>query len=78
MKYWGGGVVCAEMGWKDHAQIANHEAAPLSFPPPFPTCENGDVRTLGYGAPEFIGLGFSVMVGLVFIEIFGSTFMKYV
>lgn len=21
MKYWGGGVVCAEMGWKEHEQV---------------------------------------------------------
>ncbi len=21
MKYWGGGVVCAEMGWKEHVQV---------------------------------------------------------
>ncbi|CAB9506722.1 Putative purine permease C1399.01c [Seminavis robusta] len=74
MKYWGGGVVCAEMGWKEHAHITNYDP-PLSFPPPFPTCANGEVE-LGYGSPEYIGLGFSVMVGLVFIEIFGSTFMK--
>jgi uric acid-xanthine permease len=31
---------------------------------------------LPYGSPEFIGLGFSVMVFLVFIELFGSVFMK--
>ena len=74
MKYFGGGVVCAEMGWKEHAQIVNYDP-PLSFPPPFPTCTNGEVQ-LGYGAPQFVGLGFTVMVGLVYIEIFGSTFMK--
>ena len=31
---------------------------------------------LGYGSPEYVGLGFSVMVALVFIELFGSIFMK--
>jgi xanthine/uracil permease len=31
---------------------------------------------LSSGSPEYIGLGFSVMVGLVFIELFGSVFMK--
>lgn len=74
MKYWGGGVVCAEMGWKEHAQIVNYDT-PLAFPPPFPTCQNGDVK-LGYGSPQFIGLGVAVMFGLVVIELFGSTFMK--
>jgi uric acid-xanthine permease len=62
------------MGWREHSQIVNYEGG-LKFPPPFPTCENGEVK-LGYGSPQFIGLGFSVMVALVFIEVFGSTFMK--
>ena len=31
---------------------------------------------LPYGSPELIGLGFSVMVFLVFIELFGSVFIK--
>jgi uric acid-xanthine permease len=62
------------MGWKEHQQIAEYDPV-LVFPPPGPVCQNGDVE-LGYGSPEFIGLGFSVMCGLVFIEIFGSTFMK--
>lgn len=73
MKYWGGGVVCAEMGWKTHAQIVSQED--LSFPPPFPTCANGETSEF-YGAPQYIGLGFSVMAFLVFIELFGSVFMK--
>ena len=63
------------MGWKEHNQIVNYATGPLNFPPPTPTCQVGDVK-LGYGSAEFIGLGFSVMVGLVFIEVFGSTFMK--
>lgn len=62
------------MGWKEHAQITNYEPE-LDFGPPSATCENGEVK-LGYGAPQYIGLGFAVMVGLVFIEIFGSTVMK--
>jgi hypothetical protein len=37
-------------------------------PVPSATCQNGDVF-LGYGSPEFIGLGFSVLVFLVFIEV---------
>jgi NCS2 family nucleobase:cation symporter-2 len=72
MKYWGGGVVCADMIWKQHSQLDGVEGVP---PNPGPICQNGDVF-LGYGSTAFIGLGFSVMVMLVFIEIFGSTFMK--
>lgn len=60
------------MVWKDHAQVVASEA---SFPPPFSTCSNGDT-SLGYGAPEYIGLGFTVLVSLVVIELFGSVFMK--
>jgi xanthine/uracil permease len=74
MKYWGGGAVCADMVWKEHDQVVSQD---LSFPPPFPSCQNGEV-SLGFGAPQFIGLGFSVIVALVVIELFGSTFMKYV
>jgi xanthine/uracil permease len=71
MKYWGGGVVCAEMIWKEHSQTEGKDVFFL----PSPTCQNGEVF-LGYGSAEFIGLGFSVMVFLVFIELFGSVFMK--
>jgi len=73
MKYWGGGVVCAEMGWKTHSQITSQED--ISFGPPFPSCANGETSEL-YGAPQYIGLGFSVLAFLVFIEMFGSVFMK--
>ncbi len=72
MKYWGGGVVCAEMGWKTHSQITSQD---LSFGPPFPTCANGETSEF-FGAPQYIGLGFSVLSFLVFIELFGSVFMK--
>jgi NCS2 family nucleobase:cation symporter-2 len=75
MKYWGGGTVCAEMIWKEHDQIINNALAPIKFPPPTAICTNGEVN-LPYGSAEFIGLGFSVMVFLVFIELFGSVFMK--
>ena len=74
MKYWGGGVVCAEMIWKQHSQI-NATASALIPANPGPICQNGD-SYLGYGSPELIGLGFSVLVFLVFIELFGSVFMK--
>lgn len=72
MKYWGGGVVCAEMVWKEHGQLVSQN---ITLPPPLPTCTNGETR-LGFGSAEYIGLGFSVMVMLVFIELFGSVFMK--
>jgi uric acid-xanthine permease len=72
MKSWGGGVVCAEMGWKEHGQLAALEGVPLN---PSATCVNGEVA-LGFGSAEYIGLGFSVVVGLVLIELFGSIFMK--
>lgn len=72
MKYWGGGVVCAEMAWKEHGQLALVEGVPAN---PSSTCLNGEVA-LGYGSAEYIGLGFSVVVGLVFIELFGSIFMR--
>ena len=107
MKYWGGGVVCADMIWKvsetnilrflneaqlswpkrltidslfiycqqDHQQVVNAQEAGAFFPPPTQFCTNGEV-VLGYGSPEFIGLGFSVMCSLVVIELFGSVFMK--
>lgn len=78
MKYWGGGVVCAEMIWKEHAQVVDS----VGFPPDFPvfpfssaTCSNGDVALVA-GSPEYIGLGFSVFAMLVLIELFGSVFMK--
>lgn len=77
MKYWGGGVVCAEMGWKMHSQVADLVGFGTDQVSPIPSsaCEAGEVA-LGYGAAEYIGLGFSVIVMLVFIEIFGSPFMK--
>ena len=30
-------------------------------------CTNGDV-SLGYGAPQFVGLGFSVMIFLIIVQ----------
>jgi len=71
MKYWGGGVVCADMIWKQHMQTDGKNITQI----PGPICTNGDVQ-LGYGSAEFIGLGFSVMVFLVLLELFGSTFMR--
>ena len=73
MKAWGGGAVCADMGWKNHAQLV--EAGITDLPPPTALCANGETRLL-YGSPEYIGLGFSVLASLVVIECFGSVFMK--
>lgn len=77
LKGWGGGVVCADMIWKEHAQVSELVGfgdAPVSAIPS-PVCTNGSVQ-LPYGSPQFIGLGFSVLCFLVVIELFGSTFMK--
>jgi xanthine/uracil permease len=71
MRYWGGGIVCADMVWKIHTQA--QDIAPV---PPFATCSGNGEVVLDYGAPEYIGLGFSVLAFLVVIEVFGSTFMK--
>jgi len=38
-------------------------------------CEAGDVY-LPFGSPELVGLGFSVVIMLVLVELFGSPFMK--
>jgi xanthine/uracil permease len=67
MKYWGGGVVCAEMIWKEHAQVVDSVGGTVSAIPSA-TCQNGSVL-LPYGSAELIGLGFSVLVFLVFIEL---------
>lgn len=72
MKYWGGGVVCAEMGWKDHSHYTMLDP---DFVPPGASCFIGET-SLGYGSAQYIGLGFSVIVMLVIIEVFGSVFMK--
>mmetsp|Transcript_42333 Transcript_42333/g.42903 ORF Transcript_42333/g.42903 Transcript_42333/m.42903 type:complete len:573 (-) Transcript_42333:191-1909(-) len=76
MKYWGGGVVCAEMGWQTHTEVMSAQSEyGFGFGPPFPTCANGETSFF-YGDPRYIGLGFSVLSFLVFIEVFGSVFMK--
>ena len=62
------------MVWKEHAAITSLDPVP-KLTGPGPLCFNGDVA-MGYGQAEFIGLGVSVMVMLVFIELFGSVFMK--
>ncbi len=72
MKTWGGGDVCAQAIWKQNAQLDGVQGVP---PDPSPICINGEVA-LGFGSSEFIGLGFVVIVSLVFIELFGSVFMK--
>ena len=61
------------MGWKTHSQVVGLEG--LS-PIPGPACAFYNEEPLFYGAPEYIGLGFSVLSFLVVIELFGSVFMK--
>jgi len=83
MKYWGGGAVCADMTWMQHKHAQAFEAAHPdgkkfgSFPytPGWGCSGNGEVM-LGYGSPEYLGLGFCVLLMLVVIELFGSPFMK--
>jgi xanthine/uracil permease len=41
IKYWGGGVVCGDMIWKDHVHAV---AADVEFPNPSQICTNGDVQ----------------------------------
>ena len=69
--------VCADMVWKEHSQVTGaltpEEIAGMGNPGS--ACFNGDV-VMGFGQAEFIGLGVSVMVMLVFVELFGSVFMK--
>lgn len=73
MKYWGGGTVCAEMGWKTHAQVVDLEGLSTV---PSAVCWSYNGEDLYYGSPEYIGLGFAVLSFLVVIELFGSVFMK--
>jgi len=72
IKYWGGGVVCAESDWREHPQIAEDG---VMFKNMAWCGGNGEV-VLEYGSPEYIGLGFSCWVMLIFIELFGSPFAK--
>jgi len=66
IKYLGGGVFCAE----------NNESkqAAIGFGPQLCN-ENGDV-VLSYGSPEYIGLGFTVILMSTLIQFFGSPFFK--
>ena len=89
IKYWGGGAVCAEMAWKNNPQVYGLVGKGGTwFGPdqtgvaPFPgsggrsMCDgNGDVIK-PFGSPEYIALGFSVVLMLILVELFGSPFMK--
>ncbi|CAE7762766.1 unnamed protein product, partial [Symbiodinium pilosum] len=65
LKYWGGGVFCAE----------NDMSRAAAFGAPQACTGNGDVA-LAYGDVHYFGLGLSVMLFLVFIQAVGSPFMK--
>jgi len=65
IKYVGGGVFCAE----------NDLSRSASFGSPQLCNENGNV-VLPFGAPEYIGLGFSVIAFSTFLQFFGSPFLK--
>ena len=89
IKYWGGGAVCAEMAWKNNDQVYGLVGKGGTwFGPdqtgvaPFPggggrsMCDgNGDV-VKPFGSTEYIALGFSVVLMLILVELFGSPFMK--
>jgi len=66
MKYLGGGVFCGE----------NMESRSVTFGSP-QMCmgDNGDV-VLSFGAPEYVGLGMSVIFFSILIQMFGSPFLK--
>merc|ERR1719399_1407640 len=66
IKYVGGGVFCAE---NDLAK-----SAALPFGPQLCN-ENGNV-ILPFGSPEYVGLAFSVVAMSVFLQFFGSPFLK--
>ena len=66
IKYVGGGVFCAE---NDLAK-----SAALPFGPQLCN-ENGNVM-IPFGSPEYVGLAFSVIFMSVFLQFFGSPFLK--
>jgi NCS2 family nucleobase:cation symporter-2 len=90
IKYWGGGTVCAEMAWKNNAHVYNLVGTGPFFGPeqagvaPFPggtaggksTCDGNGEVIKAFGSPEYVALGFSVMLMLIIVELFGSPFMK--
>jgi len=65
IKYWGGGVFCAENDMSRSAFLGGPQMC----------SGNGDV-VLAYGAPQFVGLGFSVLIALIIIQAVGSPFLK--
>ena len=65
IKYWGGGVFCAE----------NDMSRAAAFGVPQMCGGNGEV-VKAFGAPEYVGLGFSVMIFLIIIQCVGSPFLK--
>lgn len=65
ISYWGGGVFC---------RTEQFSRVP-AFGSPQLCTGNGEV-VLGYGAPEYVGLGATVIISLILIQMFGSPFMK--
>lgn len=61
-KYWGGGVFCG-----DNVSSADP-----------PLCGGNGEVLLPFGSAEYVGLGFSVFVMLVMLEVFGSPFARSV
>jgi len=65
MKYWGGGVFCAE----------NSLSRGAAFGGPQLCTGNGEVA-LGFGSWQYFALGSVVLLMLVLLELFGSPFMR--
>jgi len=65
IRAWGGGVFCSE----------NTYSAVLTVGEPVLCDGNGEVK-LGFGAPQYIGLGLVVILAIVLLQSFGSPFLK--
>jgi len=72
MKYWGGGVFCAENSMSRSGPWHANSAVPG---PQLCTGENGDTN-LSFGDSRYVGMGALVLLSMVFVRTFGSPFMK--
>lgn len=72
MKYWGGGVFCAENSMSRSGPWHANSAVPG---PQLCTGENGDTN-LSFGDARYVGMGALVLLSMVFVRTFGSPFMK--
>lgn len=87
MRQWGGGAFCAD-NWKGLTPISYAECSvmnvtsgtmmtmPCQTVPIVPKCNNNGEVMLNYGAGAYFGLGFVSFGTIIFLEIFGSPFMR--